>query len=246
MVFARECPVSAVGACSPGVAPKGVNASPPDITDCNRVRYAAATEAAQRLRAPHPNRETCGDAEARAPMRSASRRRSGIPSARRLYRQPESGPGRDSQSRPTAVTCTRRQGYRRTSRRQPGLCSGCAPRNRGGTIRRSHSRPRTCPWPLGSAETGAPASRVMTPISVARILRLPVHAYRQLLSPVLPACCRYTPTCSAYALEALRRHGALRGGWLTLRRLTRCHPWAGSGYDPVPANPTYTHPSKQR
>ncbi len=61
-----------------------------------------------------------------------------------------------------------------------------------------------------------------------------VQAYRVLLSPVLGANCRYFPSCSAYAVEALRRHGALRGGGLALRRCARCHPWGGSGYDPVP------------
>jgi len=51
---------------------------------------------------------------------------------------------------------------------------------------------------------------------------------------VLPASCRFTPSCSAYGLEAIHRHGAIRGGWLTLRRILRCHPWGGWGHDPVP------------
>ncbi len=68
----------------------------------------------------------------------------------------------------------------------------------------------------------------------ARLLALPVRAYRLLFSPWVGHNCRYMPTCSAYALEALRRHGALRGGWLTLRRIARCHPWGGSGIDEVP------------
>ena len=72
----------------------------------------------------------------------------------------------------------------------------------------------------------------MTP--AAWLLALPVRAYRLLLSPWIGHHCRYTPTCSAYALEALRRHGALKGGWLTLRRLSRCHPWGGFGVDDVP------------
>ena len=63
---------------------------------------------------------------------------------------------------------------------------------------------------------------------------LPVRAYQWFISPLLPPSCRYEPTCSAYAVEALQRHGLLRGSWLTLRRLSRCHPWGGSGYDPVP------------
>ena len=62
----------------------------------------------------------------------------------------------------------------------------------------------------------------------------PIQVYRLLLAPLIGPRCRYLPSCSEYALEALERHGVLRGGWLTLRRLARCHPWGGSGYDPVP------------
>lgn len=72
----------------------------------------------------------------------------------------------------------------------------------------------------------------MTP--AARILALPVRAYRLLLSPWIGHGCRFQPTCSAYALGALDRHGAVRGSVLTLRRIGRCHPWGGSGFDPVP------------
>lgn len=66
------------------------------------------------------------------------------------------------------------------------------------------------------------------------LLSLPILLYQRCISPMLPQCCRFTPTCSQYALEALRRHGPLRGSWLALRRILRCHPWGGSGYDPVP------------
>ncbi|MBD5289369.1 MAG: membrane protein insertion efficiency factor YidD [Bacteroides sp.] len=69
----------------------------------------------------------------------------------------------------------------------------------------------------------------------SRLLILPIHFYRHLISPLTPPSCRYTPTCSAYAIEAIRLHGARRGGWLALKRIMRCHPWGGSGYDPVPA-----------
>ncbi|WP_299969144.1 membrane protein insertion efficiency factor YidD [uncultured Roseobacter sp.] len=72
----------------------------------------------------------------------------------------------------------------------------------------------------------------MTPF--ARVLSLPVHLYRLILSPWVGHNCRYQPTCSAYALDALRTHGGLKGGWLALRRILRCHPWGRSGYDPVP------------
>ena len=77
---------------------------------------------------------------------------------------------------------------------------------------------------------------------VGRLLRrLPAFAvilliriYQVMISPLLPAACRYTPSCSAYALEAVQRHGALRGGWLAARRIARCHPFRPGGYDPVP------------
>lgn len=64
-----------------------------------------------------------------------------------------------------------------------------------------------------------------------------VWLYRRLISPLLGANCRFEPCCSAYAEEALREYGGIRGGWLALRRIGRCHPWGGSGYDPVPHRP---------
>ncbi|MBA2479393.1 MAG: membrane protein insertion efficiency factor YidD [Planctomycetes bacterium] len=64
-----------------------------------------------------------------------------------------------------------------------------------------------------------------------------VRAYQRFLSPLKPACCRYVPTCSEYAAEAIERHGAARGAWLGMKRVGRCHPWGGSGYDPVPGGP---------
>ncbi|MBR5885798.1 MAG: membrane protein insertion efficiency factor YidD [Alistipes sp.] len=71
-----------------------------------------------------------------------------------------------------------------------------------------------------------------------QIISLPfialVRFYQICISPLKPATCRFTPTCSQYAIEALRKHGAIKGLWLTIKRIARCHPWGGSGYDPVP------------
>lgn len=66
------------------------------------------------------------------------------------------------------------------------------------------------------------------------LLVLLVRGYQVALSPLLPAACRYYPTCSHYAIEALEKHGALRGGWLALKRIARCHPFRPGGFDPVP------------
>ena len=68
----------------------------------------------------------------------------------------------------------------------------------------------------------------------ARVLLLPVHSYRKVISPLLRPTCRFYPSCSTYAVEALTVHGALRGSWLTVRRLLRCGPWHPGGIDPVP------------
>lgn len=72
------------------------------------------------------------------------------------------------------------------------------------------------------------------PRLIRRLFVLPIRFYQLLISPFLPPACRYQPTCSVYAAEAIMRHGLLRGSWLALKRLSRCHPWGGSGYDPVP------------
>ena len=61
-----------------------------------------------------------------------------------------------------------------------------------------------------------------------------VRLYQRFLSPLLPASCRYAPTCSHYTVDALRKHGLFRGGWMAVKRIASCNPWGGSGYDPVP------------
>jgi putative membrane protein insertion efficiency factor len=67
-----------------------------------------------------------------------------------------------------------------------------------------------------------------------KLLILPIRFYQLAISPMLGSRCRYTPTCSEYSIEAIERFGVLRGGALSLKRLFSCHPWGGSGYDPVP------------
>lgn len=70
--------------------------------------------------------------------------------------------------------------------------------------------------------------------AVVWVLCLPIRFYQQCISPLFPPSCRFTPTCSEYARQALVKHGPIKGLWLAIRRLLRCHPWGGHGYDPVP------------
>ena len=69
---------------------------------------------------------------------------------------------------------------------------------------------------------------------LAKILALPIRCYRLVFSPWVGHHCRFQPTCSAYALEALEKHGGIKGGYIALRRILRCNPWGKCGYDPVP------------
>ncbi len=76
--------------------------------------------------------------------------------------------------------------------------------------------------------------RQMMGKTLRQVLLLPIRAYRRFLSPLKPPCCRYHPTCSLYALTAIKTHGPWGGFWLALKRICRCHPFAGYGEDPVP------------
>jgi len=92
--------------------------------------------------------------------------------------------------------------------------------------------------PHPSPRAAEPARESLRAGLFARVLSVPIRIYRFLISPMLPPRCRFYPSCSAYALEALSRHGALRGGWLATRRLCRCHPWNPGGVDLVPESPS--------
>jgi uncharacterized protein len=72
------------------------------------------------------------------------------------------------------------------------------------------------------------------PHMLVLILIIPIQLYKYLISPILPNACRYSPTCSVYAVEALKKYGPLKGLFLAIKRILSCNPWGGSGYDPVP------------
>jgi len=69
---------------------------------------------------------------------------------------------------------------------------------------------------------------------IGQLFLLLIKLYQWLISPLFPGSCRFTPTCSQYGVEAIRKYGPFKGGWLTLKRIGRCHPWGGHGHDPVP------------
>lgn len=98
--------------------------------------------------------------------------------------------------------------------------------------------------PREGARPAAPAIGVRRVATV--LLILPLRLYRWLVSPLLPPRCRYLPTCSDYAIEAISVHGPLRGTLLALRRFARCHPWGGHGYDPVPPPPVLPFDERHR
>ncbi|MEM6684414.1 MAG: membrane protein insertion efficiency factor YidD [Bacteroidota bacterium] len=85
---------------------------------------------------------------------------------------------------------------------------------------------------------------------IKKILTYPflllIRFYQAAISPYTPAACRYTPTCSHYAAEALKKHGLFRGGWLAVKRISSCHPYGGSGYDPVPDDLTKHNKNKDQ
>ena len=89
-----------------------------------------------------------------------------------------------------------------------------------------------CQIPESTQSTGGQRSFIGKMVS--GLLMALIRGYQYLLSPLLPDSCRFVPTCSQYGVEALKKHGPAKGFWLTAKRIFRCHPWGGSGYDPVP------------
>ncbi|MEA3503746.1 MAG: membrane protein insertion efficiency factor YidD [Bacteroidota bacterium] len=79
---------------------------------------------------------------------------------------------------------------------------------------------------------------------ISKVLVALIRFYQYGISPYTPGSCRYTPTCSAYGVEAIKKHGPISGGWLTIKRFASCNPWGGSGYDPVPENKKAKNQSK--
>lgn len=109
-------------------------------------------------------------------------------------------------------------------------------RPREGIFTRAHGEtsangPGAVSGPVAAGAWSGPDQRSIATLVLSGL----IHGYRLLISPWLGPRCRFLPTCSDYALDALARHGAIRGGWLTIRRLARCQPLGGSGFDPVPS-----------
>ena len=88
--------------------------------------------------------------------------------------------------------------------------------------------------PLSPSERGSGGVLGRGRLLLRKFFLLPVYIYRVFISPLTPPSCRYTPTCSQYMVEAVLKYGIFKGGWLGIKRILRCHPWGGSGYDPVP------------
>lgn len=105
----------------------------------------------------------------------------------------------------------------------------------------SHDSDKSAAHASGSRDAGTQDARSQNARSRTVLLRIPslalrlaIRGYQVAISPMLPPACRYYPTCSNYAIEAIEKYGALRGGWLAARRIGRCHPFTPGGYDPVP------------
>jgi uncharacterized protein len=206
---------------------------------------------------PRWDEEFCNDVERRAgpvspsshtqtsrsPVTSSSRLRPGVSTGAAQQRQIAGGTDRDERARSHSLRLrdpkTSRQG--RSAQPRPATPAGStAFLTAGGGLRRrdfgasgggAEQLFRVETGADAAAEAGAHAGR---PRLAARLVLKLIRAYQTAISPNLGPLCRYEPSCSHYAYEAVERHGVLRGGWLGVKRLSRCRPYGGRGYDPVP------------
>lgn len=188
-----------------------------------------AAPAAARSSAPkHPSetfglsrcerRTARGDAGL-CPSRPQSRGRRSA-EAHRLHRQQEGRQGRRPQSHEAALP-----------RARPRVDAGIRPCG----LRPCHDRPlRRHRTRVRTAAPGPYTRSRKDPPVIAKLMILIAKGWQKGPSQILPPSCRYQPSCSAYAITAIQRYGAARGGWLALKRIMRCHPWGGQGHDPVP------------
>lgn len=163
----------------------------------------------------------------------------------RLHRFQEGGKRGGAQPGQAAPAGRGGRGFSRAGRAGTGLCGDRPARDHRSAIFSSLAGfaggAKTCRRIAGGASPGTArncARRGMNPVGLA--MRGLIRAYQLLVSPVLPASCRFAPSCSSYAMEAIRVHGPLGGSWLAARRICRCHPWNDGGYDPVPLPSRHT------
>lgn len=185
----------------------------------------------------------CGDLPGASPARSASLRGSSIrarlpgpvASTRPVLRSPQSAECASIRSTRHCGGAPNGRLQRRTKQRQAAdsgsfqmSATGAIGVGLGGPGESSANRGDAARGASGTGIVAGPAA--LTSLALQRLVR----GYQVLLSPIVPESCRFHPTCSEYAIEALTRHGPVRGSWLATRRIARCHPWSPGGHDPVP------------
>jgi putative membrane protein insertion efficiency factor len=219
MGSASGCVPEVVGRCSPPAGSAAGSGSPPDPV---RPRPCDVP-------GPGPGQA----APARRHLVASGAKRDGCATTGGLRHRTPGRLGGGAQPDPTAP-----------SRRDPGRSRCAAPRRRGALRGQRHGDRAAVHHPSpgrpGSARRGTMSVARQSRGLVARMLALPIRAWRQ-LSRWLPPRCRFHPSCSEYAIQALELHGAAKGSWLAVRRIGRCHPWHDGGLDPVPQPNTRSH-----